>query len=72
MAMVNHCCTGLTHWELITADQTHTNNTFIRLRGSVDLTFEVLQGLVLGPLLFNLYTTPLRRMISGHAIPHHL
>ena len=36
------------------------------------LKFGVPQGLVLGLLHFTLYTTPLRRMIPGHAIPHHL
>ena len=37
-----------------------------------DLSFGVLQGSVLGPRLFTLYTTPLSSLVSGHAIPHHL
>ena len=37
-----------------------------------DLSFGVPGGLVLGPLLFTLYTTPLSNLVSGHAIPHHL
>ena len=37
-----------------------------------DLSFGVLQGSVLDPLLFTLYTTPLSSLVSGHAIPHHL
>ena len=37
-----------------------------------DLSFEVTQGSVLGPLFFTLYTTPLSSLVSGHAIPHHL
>ena len=37
-----------------------------------DLKFGVLQGSVLGPLLFMLYTTPLSNLICEHAIPHHL
>ena len=37
-----------------------------------DLSFGVPQGSVLGPPLFTLYTTPLRSLVSGHAIPRHL
>ena len=37
-----------------------------------DLSFGVPKGLVLGPLLFTLYTTPPSRLVSGHAVPHHL
>ena len=33
--------------------------------------FWSLSGVGLGPLLFTLYTTPLSKIISGHAIPHH-
>ena len=39
MAMVNHWCTELAHCELITADQTRTNSTFIRPRASVTQTW---------------------------------
>ena len=42
------------------------------LSSKADLKVGVLQGSVLGPLLFTLHTTPLSSMISGHAIPHHL
>ena len=42
------------------------------LSSKADLKFGVLQGSVLGPLLFTLYTTPLSSMIFEHAIPHHL
>ena len=42
------------------------------LSSKVDLTFGVPRGSVLGPLLFTLYTTPLSRIISGHAIPLYL
>ena len=31
-----------------------------------------IEGSVLGPLLFTLYTIPLSSIVSGHAIPHHL
>ena len=34
--------------------------------------YQVCLGSVLGPLLFTLYTTPLSRMLSGHAILFHL
>ena len=34
--------------------------------------FEVPQGLILGPLLFTPYSTPLSSMLFGHAIPHQL
>ena len=37
-----------------------------------DLSFGVPEGSDLGPQLFTLHTTPLSRLISGHAIPHHL
>ena len=43
-----------------------------RLSSRSDLSFGVLQGSGLGPLLFTLYTTPLSSLVSGHAIPHHL
>ena len=42
------------------------------LSSKADLKFGVLQGSVLGPLLFTLYTTPLSSMIFEHAIPHYL
>ena len=42
------------------------------LSSKTDLTFGVLQGSVLGPLLFTLHSTPLSSMISEHDIPHHL
>ena len=42
------------------------------LSSKSDLSFEVPQRSVLGPLLFTLYTTPLSSLISGHSIPHHL
>ena len=42
------------------------------LTSKSDLKFGVLQGSVLGPPLFTLYTTPLSSMIFEHAIPHHL
>ena len=42
------------------------------LSSKADLKFGVLQGSVLGSLLFTLYTTPLSSMIFEHAIPHHL
>ena len=42
------------------------------LSSKADLTFGGPQGLILGPLLFTLYTTPPSSMISGYAIPHHL
>ena len=41
------------------------------LSSKADLIFEVPHGSVLGPLLFEIYTTPLS-MICEHAIPHHL
>ena len=42
------------------------------LSSEAALKFGVLQGSVLGPPLFTLYTTPLSSMIFEHAIPHHL
>ena len=42
------------------------------MSSKANLKFRVPQRLVLRPLLFTLYTTPLSSMIFEHAIPHHL
>ena len=42
------------------------------LSSKTDFKFGVLQGSVLGLLLFTLFTTPPSSMIGGHAISHHL
>ena len=39
---------------------------------NVTLPFRVLQGSVLGPLLFSLYTRPWSRVTASQSVPHHL